>query len=92
MSQTAENIDNSNVPTIQTAEEIQAFFKENSLLTRACNETELEYKAAKRGLDGPVRKMSLMHTIVLSQWIELWQAAEAERMALSTVVQGIVEK
>jgi len=89
MAQTAQNTESSEM---QACEEMQVFFNENKLLPRACEETSLGYDAARHALRGATSKIPMMTAIVLTKWVALWKAAEADRMALSNVVKGIVEK
>jgi len=92
MAQTAEDVKNSTEAALEACEEMQVFFKEGSLLTRACAETGLDYDATRYVLKGATNKVPMMTAIVLTEWVALWKAAEAERMALSNVVKGIAKK
>ena len=92
MARTAEDVKNSTESALESCKDMQAFFKEGSLLTKACDETSLDYDATRYVLKGVTNKVPMMTAIVLTKWVALWKAAEAERMALSNVVKGIVEK
>lgn len=70
-------------PTIESCIEIQDFFKNNRLLSRACEETGLNLKASERAIKGEAKKMWLVSAIVLGSWMRLWCDQHAERVKLS---------
>jgi len=91
MVQAAENIKESTKSALELCEEMQAFFKEGSLLTRACDETGLDYDATRYVLKGATSKVPMMTAVVLPRWVALWRSAEVERKALSNIVKGIAD-
>ena len=67
---------------IKTIQETRNFFRQNNLLTRACMETGITFRIAKRALDGPDGKVSMAQAIILAKWVDMWKVAQNEREGL----------
>ena len=72
--------------TTEGCESMQSFFNEGSLLTKACNETGLDYDAVRRNLKGDASKIRVMYAVILIKWMNMWNEAEAERKTLEQYV------
>ena len=87
-----ESVKNSVELNLESAMAMRIFYSDKNLLKQACIEKNLPYKRIKARFTDSFDKLWAVFAIVLIDWMYLWKAAEAERIALSNIVKGVVEK
>ena len=80
-------------PTLEICENLKEFFDKSGLLSKACDETSIEYHTVRRQFQGDVKKISIIYAVVLLEWQRMWEKHEvvmgkheAERRTLAEKV------
>lgn len=69
-----------------TVEIIKEFFATGVSLSKACEETGLDYRNVRNNLAGPAGSVKLVYAVILGKWVSLWKSQEAERRELAKQV------
>lgn len=77
-----ETIETAMTVTTADAEYLVEFFSSGQLLKQACEESCIDYNAARRNLNGPAQNVRLLYVVRLKKWALLWTSQKTEREEL----------
>lgn len=79
-------------PTMESCESLKEFFNKSGLLSKACDETGIEYYTVRRQFQGDVKKISIIYVVVLLEWQKMWKKHEVVMGRLESERRKLAEK